>query len=126
MKKTAIAIGVVLLLMGTNAAFAARGGEKGASKEAYEHASEQSIFHRIGDWFATIGKSKEEKVRILEERRAERAIRRAEKEEERAKRKAEKEAERAQGGVNLEKGHGKGIGKGKGKGQGRGRGHGGS
>jgi hypothetical protein len=115
MKKTAIAIGVVLLLMGTNAAFAARGGEKGASKEAYEHASEQSIFHRIGDWFATIGKSKEEKVRILEERRAERARRRA-----------EKEAKGAKGGVSLEKGHGKGIGKGKGRGQGRGRGHGGS
>jgi len=111
MKKTAIAIGVVLLLMGTNAAFAARGGEKGASKEAYEHASEQSIFHRFGDWFATIGKSKEEKVRILEERRAERARRRT---------------ERTQGDVSLEKGHGKGIGKGKGRGQGRGRGHGGS
>ncbi len=125
MKKTAIAIGVVLLLMGTNAAFAARGGEKGASKEAYEHASEQSIFNRMGDWFATIGKSKEEKLRIREERRAERARKRAEKEEERAKRKAEKEAKGGKGGVSLEKGHGKGIGKGKGRGQGRGRGHGG-
>jgi Mg-chelatase subunit ChlI len=122
MKKTAIAIGVVLLLVGTNAAFAARGGEKGADKEAYEHASEEAIFHRIGDWFATIGKSKEEKTRILEERRAERARKRAQKEEERAKGKAEKEAKGAKGDKNLEKGLGKGIGQGKGKGRGRGQG----
>ena len=49
---------------------AARSGQKGADQSAYEHASDQAIFNRAGDWFSTIGKSEEEKTRILEERKA--------------------------------------------------------
>ena len=45
-------------------------GQKGASSRAYEKASSNAIFNRISDWFATLGKSKEEKAKILEERKA--------------------------------------------------------
>lgn len=115
MKKIAVALGLLLLLAGTSAAFAAKGGEKGASAQAYEHASDQSIFNRVGDWFATIGKSGEEKARILEERRAERARKRAQKEEAGSWWNPNKEAKGAKGSSNP----GKGLGKGKGKGLGK-------
>ncbi|MFA6636473.1 MAG: hypothetical protein WCV56_05160 [Candidatus Omnitrophota bacterium] len=32
-----------------------------ASAKAYENASDRSALNRVSDWFATIGKSKEEK-----------------------------------------------------------------
>jgi len=51
---------------------------RGASEKAYEHASDQSVFHRVSDWFATVGKSKEEKTKILAERKAIRAKQKAE------------------------------------------------
>lgn len=54
--------------------------QKGASAQAYEHASEHSIFNRVGDWFATIGKSKSERQDIRQERKAKRALLQAEKE----------------------------------------------
>ena len=60
--------------------FAAEKGQKGASSQAYEHASDQAIFNRVSDWFATIGKSKEEKEAIIAERKAKRAQKRTEKE----------------------------------------------
>jgi ElaB/YqjD/DUF883 family membrane-anchored ribosome-binding protein len=50
--------------------------QKGASAQAYEHASEQSVFNRVGDWFATIGKSGAEKEKILQQRRAQREAKR--------------------------------------------------
>ena len=55
-------------------------GVEGASPTAYEHASEESVFDRVSDWFATVGKPKEEQDRILAERRAERMAKKAEKE----------------------------------------------
>ena len=54
-------------------------GQKGASEKAYEHASDQSVFNRIGDWFATLGYNKEEKQQILEQRRNERRKKRLKK-----------------------------------------------
>ena len=74
----------------TTPLFAARGGEKGASDSAYEHASPNAIFNKVSDWFTTIGKSKEEKSAILEERRAEREKKRAEKVLKKEKKKQEK------------------------------------
>lgn len=71
-------------------------GRKGASDKAYEHASDEAIFHRIGDWFATRGKSEEEKKAIIAERKAKRAAARAQKKIEKEKRKLEKEAKKAQ------------------------------
>lgn len=68
---------------------AAPEGQKGASASAYEHASDNSIFNRTSDWFATVGKSQEEKDRIKAERQARRAAKRVEKESEKAKGEAE-------------------------------------
>ena len=78
MKQTFIIAVALLLTLAVRPVFAAEGGEKGASAKASEHASEQSIFNRVNDWFATRGKSPEEKASILQERKTERAEKRAE------------------------------------------------
>jgi hypothetical protein len=65
-------------------------GQKGASDKAYEHASEQSVFNRVGDWFATIGKSKEEKQQIIQQRKAEREAKKAEKRAQKLKKQGKK------------------------------------
>ena len=91
MKKTFILAIALLLTLAIRPVFAAEGGEKGASSKAYEHASEQSIFNRVSGWFATFGKSPEEKARILQERKMKRAERHAEKQV----RKAQREEERS-------------------------------
>ena len=96
MKKTSIVIFLSLFIIIALPAFSAEEGKKGASSKAYEHASENAIFNRVGDWFATIGKSKEEKTKILEERKIERAAKRIEKESRKAKRQAEKKARKVQ------------------------------
>lgn len=70
--------------------------DKGASPQAYEHASDQAIFNRIGDWFATRGKSEEEKAKIISERKMKRETQRAEKEAQKAKARSEREAQRLQ------------------------------
>jgi hypothetical protein len=99
-------------------------GTKGASSKAYEHASERSIFNRAGDWFATVGRSDEEKAAILQERSETRAAKRAEKEARKTERaareeakQAESEAEEAAEALGYEtKGGGKGLlNRGKGK-----------
>ncbi len=53
---------------------------RGASQTAREQASERAIFNRITDWFATVGRSEEEKEKILEERRTRRLEKQAERE----------------------------------------------
>ena len=78
MKQTFMIAVALLLTLSVTPVFAAEGVEKGASAKAYEHASEQSIFIRVNDWFATIGKSPEEKASILQERKTERARKREE------------------------------------------------
>ena len=52
---------ILALFVGAMPGFAARGGQKGASERAYEQASDQAVFHRVGDWFATRGKPEKEK-----------------------------------------------------------------
>ena len=86
---------VVSLVATSMPAFAAK-GSKGASEKAMERASDEAIFHRIGDWFATRGKSEEEKKAVLAERKAKRAAKRAQKEAEKQKRIMEKEARKGQ------------------------------
>ncbi len=86
MRKLIFILLMFSLVLIPSVSFAAKGGEKGASEQAYERASDQAIFHRVGDWFATIGKSKEEKEKIKAERRAKR-------EAERIRKEAEKQAE---------------------------------
>lgn len=86
MKKLIVILIIFSLIAIPSVSFAAKGGERGASEQAYEHASDQAVFHRVGDWFATVGKSKEEKDKIKAERRAKR-------EAERIRKEAEKQAE---------------------------------
>ena len=90
MKKLAVVLVVLSLLIGQSAAFAAPKTMKGASEKAYEHASDEAVFNRIGDWFATIGKSDEEKKKIIAERKAKRAAKRTEKEAMKAQKEMEK------------------------------------
>lgn len=90
-----LAMGVVMLM--AYPAFAARAGEKGADAQAIEHASDQAIFHRVGDWFATVGKNPAKKQIILEERRTEREARRVEHETRHATQQAAREARGAAG-----------------------------
>jgi len=70
MKRFVWGIAVLVLFLVTGYSSAADEEKKGASETAYEHASERSVFNRFGDWFATVGKSEEEKAKILEERKA--------------------------------------------------------
>jgi len=87
MKKSLI-IGVIFA-MTAGVVFAAH-AEPGADETAFEHASENSIFNRTTDWFATIGKSPEEKEKIKTEREALRAARRAKARMDRETRRLEK------------------------------------
>jgi hypothetical protein len=66
------------------------------SQKAYEHASEKSAFNRVGDWFATRGKSDEEKAKIIAERDAQRAVKHVEKEAKRLQKQAKGVQQRTQ------------------------------
>jgi flagellar biosynthesis GTPase FlhF len=89
LKKVTVVLLTIFLLSGTNFGLAQESkGTKGANEKAYEHANENAIFHRVGDWFATLGKSPEEKKKIKAQRKAERQRKRMEK---RAKEEMEKE-----------------------------------
>ncbi|MFC1667724.1 hypothetical protein ACFL0P_07720 [Candidatus Omnitrophota bacterium] len=109
MRKLMTLVLVLAFVMVSIPVFAAEGSRKGASAKAYEHASDEAVFNRVGDWFSTVGKSKEEKEAIIAERKAKRAAKRAEKEAKKAKKKAEKEAKKAK--KEVEKLHKRGSGK---------------
>ena len=100
MKKVVAFLLAIVFLIGIAPVHAAP-GRKGASDKAYEHASDNAVFNRVGDWFATRGKSAEEKKAVLTERKSERAAKRAEKEARKQKRNAEKEARKAQKKVRV-------------------------
>lgn len=99
MKKVLVYFLAITLLISNVPIFAAQ-GRKGASDRALEHASDEAIFHRVGDWFATRGKPEKEKKAIIAERKAKRAQAKAEKRIEKKKRKMEKKAERIQKKMN--------------------------
>ena len=65
MKKTKIIAIAVLCIFVASIAFA-QDRTRGASARAQERASDQAIFHRVTDWFATVGKSDVEKQKILD------------------------------------------------------------
>jgi len=90
MKRVLILLLVAAIMIPAVTAIAQQ-GTKGASATAMEKASDEAIFHRIGDWFATIGKSPEEKQAIIAERKAKRAAKRAEKEAAKQKKLMEKQ-----------------------------------
>lgn len=82
MRKTVLAALVLCMLIFCASAFAIdeKTEQKGASPTAYEHASPQAIFNRVSDWFATIGKSPEEKAKMIEKRKTKRAAQSIQKE----------------------------------------------
>ena len=68
MKKSLSAILVLACLFSVLPVYA-HDEVKGANPSAYEHASDESIFIRVSDWFATVGKPEDEKGMIIAERR---------------------------------------------------------
>lgn len=98
MRKVVVFILIVLFAVVSRPVFCAPGGKKGASSQAYEHASDQSIFNRISDWFSTIGKTEKEKNKILKGLKKERKAEKLQREikERKAEKKAKKEARKAQ------------------------------
>ena len=94
---TAIAI-IILFFLSVMPAFAQVSDREGTtpsprpSQKAYEQASEKSAFNRAGDWFATVGKSSEEKEKIIAERDAKKAAKQAEIEAKRLQNQAEGKA----------------------------------
>ena len=96
MKKWIVLVLALAVIIIASPSFAAEGGTKGASAQAYEHASDNAIFNRVGDWFATRGKSEEEKNVIMAERRAKRATERVQKELEKRNKELAKETKKAQ------------------------------
>ncbi|MFO8052887.1 MAG: hypothetical protein R6U54_02865 [Candidatus Omnitrophota bacterium] len=95
MKKLILVFTALVFLTISAPVFSAEDGKKGASSKAQEQASQQSIFNRVGDWFATVGKSEEKKKKILKERKQKRAQEKAEEKAEKMQRKAEEKAEKA-------------------------------
>ena len=96
MRKCIVICLAIFLVFSSTLSSAQPKGPKGASERAMEKASDEAIFHRVGDWFATLGKSDEEKARVRAERRAARQAKRAEKKLEKQKRTAEHMAQKNQ------------------------------
>ena len=89
MKKIPIIIIMVsFLFVSFPASSAEKEGQKGANSTAYDKASDQAIFNRVGDWFATLGKNEEEKAQILRKRKLKRDAKQLEKEVKKAKKQA--------------------------------------
>lgn len=98
--KMKIFIMLAAVFLCTAGANAAPDGQKGASEKAHEHANEQSIFKRVGNWFDGLGKSDEEKEAIKAEKKAKKMKaemeRLAEKKADQKEKKAKKEAKERQ------------------------------
>ncbi|MBN2484056.1 MAG: hypothetical protein JXD21_07650 [Candidatus Omnitrophica bacterium] len=80
-------------------------GETQANVQAHAHASEHSVFNRVGDWWATIGKSGEAKTKILQEREVARALHRAEKELKKTHKEAAKKRKQAREKIKKNQGY---------------------
>lgn len=91
MKKMIIGIMIACIFLATTVSYAAQDASC-ASEKARENASDQAVFNRVGDWFATVGKSDEEREQIITERRVRREAKRAEKEARKAERQLKEKA----------------------------------
>ena len=96
MKKLVALLVVLSIVFGSfvSPVFAAQ-GRKGASDMALQKANEESAFNRVGDWFATRGKTESEKKAVLAERKLKRAAEKAQKKAQKRKKEAEKKAKEA-------------------------------
>lgn len=68
--------------------------QRGGSEQS--KLAKDSVVDKVGDWFATRGKTPEEAKAIIADRKAERALKRAQKEAEKAKKAMEKEMKKSQ------------------------------
>lgn len=66
-----------------------------AASEASEIAQD-NVVDKVGDWFATRGKTENERKAILAQRKTDRVAKRAEKQAMKAKKRAEQETKKAQ------------------------------
>ncbi|HPN72706.1 MAG TPA: hypothetical protein PKZ41_01775 [Candidatus Omnitrophota bacterium] len=104
MKKFIVLVLAVMLSVGfAGSAWSQAGaGQKGPSARAFEKASDESALNRVGDWFATRGKSEQEKQAILAERKAKRTAEKMKKEAE--KKSKEMKAKMDKAGKDMGKG----------------------
>jgi hypothetical protein len=98
MKKIMVLGLAAMMVLSASVSFAAKDA-KGASAQAYEHADDQAVFNRVGDWFATVGKSGEEKAKIKAQRKADRAVKRAEKQAQKKAKEAKEKMGKAKKGL---------------------------
>ena len=84
MRRT-VAWSFLVFFVMTAPVYAQQGGGVSANGRSPDHA----IRPRLGDWFATLGRSDEEKKQIMTKRQAERKSRKAKEKAERAKQEAE-------------------------------------
>jgi hypothetical protein len=96
--KKLIFVGVTLcIIFAASFVFADDSGATAPTADISVDASgEGSIFVRMGDWFATVGRSEHERARIMEHRRARRAEKHAEKAARKARKRAQKAREKAE------------------------------
>jgi CRISPR/Cas system CMR-associated protein Cmr5 small subunit len=99
MKKIVIMFLVLAVAFAATPAFSQDRAGRGASATAMEKASDQAIFHRVSDWFATRGKTPEEARDIRVQRQAERTAVRAQKQAEKQKAAMQKQAEKLRQGM---------------------------
>ena len=91
MKKLVVLFVVVSILFGGIVGFPGVSSARGASEKAMENASDEAVFHKVGDWFATRGKTDTEKQTIITERKGKRAAAKARKTAAKAQKVAEKQ-----------------------------------
>ena len=102
MKKVIAIVLAIMFVAGTMNAYAAPQGVKSASTMGMEKASDEAVFNRVGDWFATRGKSDVEKKQILAQRKAKRATEKTQKEAAKQKKMMEKKAKEAKAKMNKQ------------------------
>ena len=103
MKKFLVFVLTLTFVCASFSLYAGKKEVKGASEKAYEHASDEAVFNRVGDWFATIGKSDEEKEKVLIERKAKRAAKKAKKKAEKAAKESKKKAKKVKEALSVDK-----------------------
>lgn len=104
MKKLLTVLMVLCLVASIAAPGYAAVGRKGASDMAMEKASDESVFNRVGDWWATKGKSPAEKQAILTKRKAQRAAKRAQKGAEKQTKELNKQVKKTSQGMKAKMG----------------------
>lgn len=89
MKRLLLCVIVVSFVLTSSVSFAAMPWQKD-TKVSLENVTKDSVIDKVGDWFATRGKTDDEKQAILAQRRTQRASEKAQAEAAKAKAQLEK------------------------------------